>query len=100
MRLAVSEVQKNGFFFRGKDGGCFVRGRVGVEEALVRGVREKPPDALQTLGFEEALDGKTRAGQGTWEEEETLAAKAVNRSACLGLEARRCCSQCETEVGV
>ena len=36
-----------------------------MEEALVRGVREKPPDALQTLGFEEALDGKTRAGQGT-----------------------------------
>lgn len=61
---------KERLFFRGKDGGCFVRGRVGVEEALVRGVREKPPDALQTLGFEEALDGKTRAGQGTWEEEE------------------------------
>lgn len=37
---------------------------------MVRGGREKPPDALQTLGFEEALDGKTRAGQGTWEEEE------------------------------
>lgn len=37
---------------------------VGVEEALVRGVREKIPDAVQMLGFEEALDGKTGAGQG------------------------------------
>lgn len=45
--------------------GVLVRGRVGVEEALVRGGREKTPDAIQTLGFEEALDGETGAGQGT-----------------------------------
>lgn len=60
---------KRAFFGGGKDGGCFVRGSVGVEEALVRGVREKSPDAAQTLGFKEALDGKTGAGQGTWKEE-------------------------------
>lgn len=47
-----------------------VRGRVGLEEVLARGVREKTPDAVQMLGFEEALDGKTGVGQDTWEEKE------------------------------
>lgn len=56
---------------RAKDeGGGACQRQSGVEEALVRGGREKTPDAIQTLGFEEALDGETGAGQGTWKEEE------------------------------
>lgn len=47
-----------------------MRGSADVEEALGRGVREETPDAVQALDFEEALDGKTGAGQGTWKEEE------------------------------
>lgn len=62
--LAVSAVPKN-IFLGGKDGRCLVRGSADVEEALGGGVREETPDAVQTLDFEEALDGKTGAGQGT-----------------------------------
>ena len=29
---------------------------------------EKTPDAVQALGFEEALGGETGAGKGTWRE--------------------------------
>lgn len=63
--MAGSQCSAKEQFFRGKDGRYLVRGSTDVEEALGRGVREEAPDAVQTLDFEEALDGKTGAGQGT-----------------------------------
>lgn len=54
-----------GTFSRAKDDGCFVRGSVGVDEAMLRGVRERSQDAVQALGFVEALDGETGTGKGT-----------------------------------
>lgn len=59
-----------GTFSRAKDDECFVRGSVGVDEAMLRGVRERSQDAVQALGFVEALDGETGTGKGTWREEE------------------------------
>lgn len=41
-----------------------------MDETVVRGVRERTPDAVQVLGSEEAFDGETGAGTGTWKEEE------------------------------